>query len=184
MAEGRTTSKDIDAVMDSLRKKIAEHSEKTLKEAGLKMIVMLIAHERGFHHVTGNLINSGAVALYYNGKLKGMWKASDVTGKLPTRVTLAAGERYDLPYYWSGKPSTGYAAPKDSPQTAHYLSPNEADRFMLSGAPNWRGWSYKVVTATDYAKYVEARSDADVLTSFHSAMEHCGGAVSALNQHL
>ena len=52
---------------------------------------------RNYDDVTGNLYKSTAIGTYYNGSLQSIHYAP---GPEPTRVTLAAGERYNLDKYY------------------------------------------------------------------------------------
>ena len=54
---------------------------------------------RTFYNITGNAYTSFYAAVYYKGKLIYMVRASKGE-KAPTRVTLAEGEKYNLPFYY------------------------------------------------------------------------------------
>lgn len=172
----------MEEIMKHMQQDINAKAEVKLKGA-LQFIANVVLDEMdGFKNVTGNTRNSIAVALYYDGKTKGIATSFDALHHAPTRMALAEGEVYDLNEYWGGdkyyikkKPFVGKVG------EGGYWAQKEAFQFVQNYAPKRRGWSYVVVTATDYAKYLEANKKANILTQFHGEMASMGFDVSQLN---
>ena len=154
---------------------------------GIKFLVNVILDEmKGFANVTGNTRNSIAVALYLDKKLIGVATSFDALHRRPTRMTLRRGETYDLSHYWDGTPvdalGSPYTAPQDSTQEDNFWAQEEAMEFLQSQAPKRKGWCYKVVAATDFAKYLETKQKANVLTQVHDELAGMGAEVSRMNE--
>lgn len=75
--------------------------EERLTEQLPNLIALALKHAE-IRSVTGNTMNSYAVALFHDRQFVGFYSSYLALGKAPTRVTLQKGERYDLPYYWGG----------------------------------------------------------------------------------
>ena len=74
--------------VEKMQQKMDHAAEMTMKAAD---------KSRNYDDVTGNLYKSTAIGTYYNGSLQSIHYAP---GPEPTRVTLAAGERYNLDKYY------------------------------------------------------------------------------------
>lgn len=157
-----------------LKKKADAIIEARLKES-LPAIIRLALDYAKIHSVTGNTMNSFAVALWHDGKFIGFYSSSQELHKDPTRVTLVKGETYDQPYYWGGDPNEGYTAPTG---TRHYWGQEEAEDFLSFHFPRKDGWAFVIVAATDYAKYLEARGTANVIGGLQHDLESRGANVS------
>ena len=154
---------------------------------GLKFLVNVILDEMGgFANVTGNTRNSIAISLFNDRKLIGVATSFDALHKAPTRMTLVHGETYDLSHYWDGTPvdalGSPYTAPSDSPQEENFWAQEEAMEFLQSQAPKRKGWCYKVVAATDYAKYLETKQKANILEQVRNELAGMGADVSRMNE--
>ena len=167
-------SKNIDNVFKRLQKRADAIIEERLTEQLPNLIALALKHAN-IHSVTGNTINSYAVALFHNRQFVGFYSSYQALGKAPTRVTMQKGERYDLPYYWGGDPATGYTAPTGD---RSYWSQKEAEDFIGTHFPSKNGWAYIIVAAVDYAKYLEARGTAIVMGGLQDELEHQGADVS------
>lgn len=150
--------------------------EERLTEQLPNLIALALKHAE-IHSVTGNTMNSYAVALFHDRQFVGFYSSYLALGKAPTRVTLQKGERYDLPYYWGGDPATGYTAPTGN---RSYWGQEEAEDFIGTHFPSKNGWAYILVAAVDYAKYLEARGTATVLGGMQSELESRGANVSEM----
>ena len=159
-----------------LKKKTDAIIEARLKES-LPAIIRLALDHAKIHSVTGNTMNSFAVALWHNGKFLGFYSSYQELNKAPMRVTLKKGESYDLPYYWGGDENTGYTAPTGD---RNNCGQEEAEDFMSFHFPRKNGWAFIVVAATDYAKYLEARGTANILGGMQSELQGRGADVSDL----
>jgi len=167
---------NLKALEKRLKKKTDAMIEERLKESLPALIRLALDHAK-MHSVTGNTMNSYAVALWHDGKFVGFYSSYQELHKAPTRVTLKKGETYDLPYYWGGDENTGYTAPTGD---HNYWGQEEAEDFMSFHFPRKNGWAFIVVAATDYAKYLEARGTANVLGGMQSELEGRGADVSDL----
>jgi len=167
---------NLKALEKRLKKKTDAMIEERLKESLPALIRLALDHAK-MHSVTGNTMNSYAVALWHDGKFVGFYSSYQELHKAPTRVTLKKGETYDLPYYWGGDENTGYTAPTGD---RNYWGQEEAEDFMSFHFPRKNGWAFIVVAATDYAKYLEARGTANVLGGMQSELEGRGADVSDL----
>jgi hypothetical protein len=167
---------NLKALEKRLKKKTDAMIEERLKESLPALIRLALDHAK-MHSVTGNTMNSYAVALWHDGKFVGFYSSYQELHKAPTRVTLKKGESYDLPYYWGGDENTGYTAPTGD---RNYWGQEEAEDFLSFHFPRKNGWAFIVVAATDYAKYLEARGTANVLGGMQSELEGRGADVSDL----
>lgn len=167
---------NLKALEKRLKKKTDAMIEERLKESLPALIRLALDHAK-MHSVTGNTMNSYAVALWHDGKFVGFYSSYQKLHKAPTRVTLKKGESYDLPYYWGGDENTGYTAPTGD---RNYWGQEEAEDFMSFHFPRKNGWAFIVVAATDYAKYLEARGTANVLGGMQSELQGRGADVSDL----
>ncbi len=125
-----------------------------------------------FHDVTGNLWKSIAAGVYYKGELH---EIVGTKGPDPTRLTLEAGERYDLPRYY-GRNGSGQQVRK--PYTGEYGDGDEdgasaAEDLLYSIEGQYRKnrnfvWQLNVVAGVSYAGYVEREHGCDVLSSLRN----------------
>ena len=167
---------NLKALEKRLKKKTDAMIEERLKESLPALIRLALDHAK-MHSVTGNTMNSYAVALWHDGKFVGFYSSYQELHKAPTRVTLKKGESYDLPYYWGGDENNGYTAPAGD---RNYWGQEEAEDFLSFHFPRKNGWAFIVVAATDYAKYLEARGTANVLGGMQSELQGRGADVSDL----
>ena len=167
---------NFNALHKRLQKKADAIIEERLKKSLPALIRLALDHAK-IHHVTGNTINSYAVALWHEGKFLGFYSSYQELHKAPTRMTLKKGETYDQPYYWSGEPNKGYTAPTGD---RNYWGQEEAEDFIGTHFPSKNGWAYILVAAVDYAKYLEARGTATVLGGIQSELESRGANVSEM----
>lgn len=122
-----------------------------------------------FYDITGNLFNSIAVGVYYKGELQFIVHADG--GKAPTRDTLAKGETYNLPYYYSGAPS-GYSKggrhgkrPFKGKVGMGGQTPKDTDNlFNVIHVSTRYAWTLVVGTNIEYAKAVQMKDGHDVLS--------------------
>jgi len=164
----------LDRVFKRMKKRADAIIEERLTEQLPNLIALALKHAV-IHSVTGNTMNSYAVALFHDKRFVGFYSSYLALGKAPTRVTLQKGERYDLPYYWGGDAATGYTAPTGD---RSYWGQEEAEDFVGTHFPSKNGWAYILVAAVDYAKYLEARGTATVLGGLQNELEGRGANVS------
>ena len=166
----------LDRVFKRMKKRADAIIEERLTEQLPNLIALALKHAE-IHSVTGNTMNSYAVALFHDRQFVGFYSSYLALGKAPTRVTLQKGERYDLPYYWGGDAATGYTAPTGD---RSYWGQEEAEDFIGTHFPSKNGWAYILVAAVDYAKYLEARGTATVMGGLQSELESRGANVSEM----
>ena len=163
--------------------KFAKSIEAKCKKQALKILyntacdlVSSYAETKDYHDVTGNMLNSFAVGVYNDGKLMYIVDAQDVARDEPMRRTLAAGEKYDLPYYYDGeeveKDLPGGS--KAKPYVGEYGKGGQdgrmaARRSLAQRHPKSR-YALIAVVAVQYAKYVQNKKNHDVLTSMRDQL--------------
>ncbi len=172
------------SLADQFMSKTAKALGVRLKAQALKMLhntavdmLEMYANVKTYHDVTGNLLNSFAIGIYYNGKLVDIVDANNVSRDEPTRKTLAKGERYDLQYYYDGSP-VRHVMPNgksvSSPYVGEYGKGGQdgrmaARRSLAQRHPKSR-YALIAVVSTQYAKYVQNKKGHDVLTSIRDLM--------------
>ena len=171
-------SKQAENIFRKMKKRADAIIEEKLTEQLPDLIGLALKHAH-IHSVTGNTMNSYAVALFHDKQFIGFYSSYQALGKAPTRVTLRKGERYDLPYYWGGDPSHGYIAPTGE---RNYWGQEEAEDFIGTHFPSKNGWAYIIVAAVDYAKYLESRGTAIVMGGLQDDLESRGADVSDIKQ--
>lgn len=168
-------------IVNRMRKHVDEVAEEELRKGLIDIIKIGLEEMEGFADVTGNTKNSLAVAVFHDGKPKGFYSSFDALHHAPTRVTLVRGETYDLDYYWDGTPVSAFPRPYTAPDGEdHYWANDEAEEFLRDKAPSKKGWCYIIVSAVEYAKYLEMRNSVNVLTQMHDEFEARGADVSEM----
>lgn len=133
-------------------------------------IMDAVSETKQFHDVTGNLLNSIAVGIYYKGNLEEIVDATDVGRKSPTRRSLAKGETYDLAYYYSGKPARHMTSKGNitRPFVGKVGSGGQdgvpAAHRSLRQRHGKADYELIVVAPMQYAKYVERLANHNVLS--------------------
>lgn len=146
--------------VQKMQKKMEHAAEMTMKAAD---------KYRDYNDVTGNLYKSTAIGTYYNGAIQSIHYAP---GPEPTRLTLAAGERYNLDRYY--RSSFSFKDSGRKPYRGEYgeggeNGSNAAWDELVSREHN-KGrydatWQMLLVAGVDYAKYVEVKKGHDVISS-------------------
>ncbi len=171
----------IKSILSNAQKHVNGVAAQGAQDAMREIIDVALSELDGFHDVTGNLRNSLAVAVFHDGVLKGFYSSAQALNHAPTRVTLKQGERYNLDYYWGGEEVDSIGKPYRAPAgDRNYLAPQEAQEFFTNKIPSQRGWCYVIVSAVDYAKYLEARDGVNILTQLHDDFEQRGAKVSEM----
>ena len=135
-----------------------------------------VSDTKQFHDVTGNLLNSIAVGIYYKGKLEKIVDAEDIGRDSPTRLSLAKGEKYDLEYYYSGKPAVHIAngGTLTRPFVGKVGSGGQngvsAARRSLRHRRGRGDYELIVVAPMQYARYVENLKNHNVLSGLRDEM--------------
>jgi len=162
-------------------------AEQDLINAMLPMLRSMYEELRGFSNLTGNTRNSLAVGLYRDGTLVGhVYGTGELGVKRPIRMTLKNGDVYDLPEDWDGNAldhpvmTWGGKPKRDWAGDRNFWADEEAVRFIESRAPMSNGFVYIFVSAIDYAQYLEAKGNINVLTQWHDELRAAGATVSGL----
>lgn len=151
--------------VEKMQHKMEHAAEKTMQAAD---------RMRDYNDVTGNLYRSTAIGIYYKGSLQSIHYTP---GPKPTRLTLAAGERYDLDRYY--RSSFSFKDSGRRPYKGEYgeggeYGPSTAEDFLFY-REHGRGkyhttWQMLLVAGVDYAKFVETKRKHDVITSLKAYM--------------
>lgn len=159
-------------VMDSLEKQFREIVvKKTIQYAkdavhricisAAKAYMNEIDIARGFFDVTGNLYQSFAVGIYYDGSLLGIER---VGGNDPLMNSLGEGQVFPFKVYYGGRAVSGRPYIGETGDGGQW-GPEEAEYFLQDFKPaNSKGFSLVVVAGMDYAEFVESKANHDVLT--------------------
>lgn len=104
---------------------------------------------RTFYNITGNAYTSFYAAVYYKGNLVYMVRASKGE-KAPTRVTLAEGEKYNLPFYYDGGENKGYTG---SVGGGHQWGPNLIYGRIGKVKSSGKDWALVAICPVEYAVF-------------------------------
>lgn len=171
-------------IMEDMKKRMDAEAKERLKAGCRYLVTIVLSQMEGFNDVTGNTKNSIAVGLFYNRKLQFIAFSFDALHHAPTRATLKSGEVYDLDYYWDGTPVAAlgrpYRAPSDSGADESFWSFAEAFEYIQTLAPSQNGFSFVIVSAVDYAKYLEACTGVNILEQTRTTLAGMGALVSDL----
>lgn len=133
---------------------------------------------KDFHDVTGNLLNSIAVGIYYKGKLEEIVDAVSMGWEPPVRRSLAKGEEYDHEYYYSGKPAHHMTSHGNITRafvgkvgSGGQDGVSAAHRSLRQRHPS-ADYSMVVVAPMQYAKYVERLANHNVLSGIRDEMPY------------
>lgn len=121
-----------------------------MQELAHKVVASFKAN-RKFYNITGNAFTSFYAAVYYKRKMIYMVRA--VKGeKAPTRVTLAEGEAYNLPYYYEGDavdPAKGAYVGKDG--GGRQWGPNLVYGRIGKVKSTGKDWALVAICPVEYA---------------------------------
>ena len=172
-------------IITNLENKAVSIAEQELR-GGIDALLMAAYEElKGFQNLTGNAVNSLGVALYHDGALLEVHSSVDLTGKRPIRTTLKSGDIFNEPMTYDGNklnyPIGGHHPKRDWVGDRNFWADEEAIAWLNSNPPRKRGFAYKIVSAIDYAKYLEAKEKVNILSQLHDELEAMGADVSDLN---
>lgn len=168
-----------DQLFFRLFRNVKEYTKEMMLENMEKMAteVLRTAYaERDFISVTGNLINSFAVGIYYRGELVRVVGAADMGIEKPVRVSLSPGEKLSVTRWWDDVP----IFPTKSGEPGKYIGnigPGRVDGRQaaiqkLKSMKPWERDTYSLIVVAPmvYADYVQDKMGHDVLTSVRDAM--------------
>lgn len=161
----------------NVQKKVRQMAVKKMQQKmdhAAEMTMRAADNLRDYNDVTGNLYRSTAIGTYYKGSLQSIHYTP---GPEPTRLTLAAGERYNLDRYY--RSSFSFKDSGRRPYRGEYgeggqNGPSMAEDallYMEHGRSNYQAtWQMMLVAGVDYAKFVETKRKHDVITSLKEYM--------------
>lgn len=177
---GRVVHQDYsDQLFRRLFRDVKQYTVEVMLENMEKMayeILRTAYAEKEFISVTGNLINSFAVGIYYKGELKRVVGAADMGIDPPVRVSLSPGEKLSVTRWWdavepyeSSKGKIGAFKGKIGP--GHVDGRKAAIRKLQSTRP-WKRDTYALIVVAPmvYADYVQNKQGLDVLTAVKEVM--------------
>ena len=167
---------------DQLFKRMFRNLEEFTKEQMMQNMfymaceMLKTAYEtKDFISVTGNLINSFAVGIYYKGELQQMVTADNMRIASPKRKSLRKGQTYPVTRWYD--PVEPYAGTRDTPAYKAEIgrggvSGRDAAIKKLKEIHPWKRDTYAVIMVApmEYADFVQAEHGFDVLTGVRDAM--------------
>lgn len=171
--------KEMQRIIDQMNKHIDKAAEGHLRSTAYQIARMVYSMMDGFYHVTGNTINSVGVALYYKKKLKYIATSAEQIDNPATRKTLKAGERYNLKEYWGGAPAGKRPYVGEIGDRSFYAD-KMAQQMVRKNVTIPNDWTFKVVVAVPYARYLEQEKGANVITDTHELIRATGAQVTEI----
>lgn len=167
-----------ESFIQNISKEIGRRTKKRCVDIMYNTAIQLlhsVSETKQFHDVTGNLLNSIAVGIYYKGHLERIVDATDIGRRPPTRLSLAKGEKYDLDFYYSGKPAQHMAnGTMARPFVGKVGSGGQdgvsAAHRSLRQRQGKADYELIVVAPMQYAKYVERLKNHNVLSGLRDEM--------------
>lgn len=165
---------------DKVRKKVEASAEEKLRDSLDPLLKMAFQELKGFRSLTGNLVNSLGVALYKDGKCLEAHGSIEITGKRPVRATLKNGEMFSETFTYNGNillepiPKTDWVGDKNIWADVEVL------KWLNRNPPKTKGFSYRIVSIVDYAKYLESKGKINVLSQLRDELAAMGGNISDL----
>lgn len=149
---------------DTVAKKVIEYAKNAVHAVcvrAAKAFMDEIDAARGFFDVTGNLYQSFAVGIYFDGQLLGIER---VGGNDPLMNSLGEGQVFPFKTYYSGSAVSGRPYVGETGEGGQW-GPEEAEYFLQDYKPsNKKGFCLVTVAGMDYAEFVESKSNHDVLS--------------------
>lgn len=156
---GRSMSKSMEGLDKQIKNTYFNKVLPRMKQQAISMAEMIVSqidiNGRGLAGVTGNAANGIAVGVYLNRLLVGYACTEDLLQHRPTRLALAAGEKYGKNrIYWDGRDVNRqfegfFGSKNDTPKRAIEALRKHVPRRAV-------GYAYFVVAAADYAQWIES----------------------------
>lgn len=178
MATGKLQFKH---VFDDMKKRAEAKAEKELRKSLMPLLEMAYSELKGYRPLTGNLNNSLGVALYKDGKCIEAHGSIEITNKRPVRPTLKNGDLFWEPMTWNGNHLDGPIAKMDWVGSRNFWADVEVMNWLNRYAPSKKGFSYRIVSIVDYAKYLETKDNVNVLSELMERLKSMGGDIRELN---
>ena len=167
-------------VFDNVKKRVEKKAEAKLRESLDSLLQMAFQELSGFRSLTGNLVNSLGVALYKDGKCLEAYGSIEITGKRPVRTTLKKGDVFAEPFTYNGNILLEPLPKTDWVGSRNIWADVEVLKWLNNNPPRKKGFSYRIVSVVDYAKYLEAKGKVNVLSQLRDELASMGGSISDL----
>lgn len=167
-------------VFDNVKKRTENKAEEKLRQSLMPLLERAYQELKGFRPLTGNLNNSLGVALYKDGKCLEAHGSLEITGKRPVRATLKNGEMFAEPFTWNGNILLDPLPKTDWIGNKNIWADEEVLKWLNRYPPRTKGFSYRIVSIVDYAKYLESKGKVNVLSQLRDELAAMGGNVSDL----
>ena len=169
-------------VFDEVKKRAEKKAEAHLRESLDTLLKMAYSELKGYRPLTGNLNNSLGVALYKDGKCIEAHGSIEITNRRPVRPTLKEGDMFNEPVTWNGHHLDGPIHKTDWVGDKNIWADEEVLNWLNRYPPTRKkGFSYRIVSIVDYAKYLETKDNVNVLSSLVERLQAMGANVSDLN---
>lgn len=165
---------------DNVKKRAEDKAEARLRESLDSLLQMAFQELSGFRSLTGNLVNSLGVALYKDGKCLEAHGSIEITGKRPVRATLKNGDVFAEPFTYNGNILLNPLPKTDWVGNKNIWADVEVLKWLNLNPPKTKGFSYRIVSIVDYAKYLEAKGKVNVLSQLRDELAAMGGNISEL----
>jgi len=176
-----TEKYQIKHVFDNIKKRSEAKAERELRASLMPLLQMAYSELRGYRPLTGNLNNSLGVALYKDGKCIEAHGSIEITGKRPVRTTLKNGDLFWEPETWNGNHLEGPIPKMDWVGDRNIWADVEVLKWLERYAPSKKGFSYRIVSIVDYAKYLETKDNVNILSELKDRLASMGGDVRDIN---
>ena len=167
-------------VITGVKKKAEDKAETKLRQSLDSLLQMAFQELKGFRSLTGNLVNSLGVALYRDGKFLEAHGSIEITGRRPVRATLKKGYVFSEPFTYNGNILLDPLPKTDWVGTKNIWADVEVLKWLRHNPPRKKGFSYRIVSIVDYAKYLEAKGKVNVLSQLRDELAAMGGNISDL----
>lgn len=174
------TKMQIKHVFDNVKKRSEAKAEAKLRESLDSLLQMAFQELSGFRSLTGNLVNSLGVALYKDGKCLEAHGSIEITGKRPVRATLKNGDVFAEPFTYNGNILLNPLSKTDWVGDKNIWADIEVLKWLNRYQPKTKGFSYRIVSIVDYAKYLESKGKVNVLSQLRDELAAMGGNISDL----
>lgn len=167
-------------VFDGVKKRAEDKAEAKLRESLDSLLELAFQELSGFRSLTGNLVNSLGVALYKDGKCLEAHGSIEITGKRPVRTTLKKGDVFDEPFTYNGNILLNPLPKTDWVGNRNIWADVEVLKWLNKYPPRKKGFSFRIVSIVDYAKYLEAKGKVNVLSQLRDELSARSNDVSDL----
>lgn len=165
---------------DKVKKRAEDKAEVKLRNSLDVLLQMAFQELSGFRSLTGNLVNSLGVALYKDGKCLEAHGSIEITGKRPVRATMRNGEMFSEPFTYNGDILLNPIPKTDWVGNKNIWADVEVIKWLNRNPPRKKGFSYRIVSIVDYAKYLETKGKVNVLSQLRDELAAMGGNISEL----